>query len=210
MTTVLAVTVPWHVLRPAFTGHTVAHLGAGMAAPLLGVLARPVTLALRVASAAVRRRLVRVVQSRTAAVLVFPPVAALVDVGGLGVLYRAPLPADVHHSTWVLVHLFAAGTLFTYAVLGLDPVRHRAGFSLRAGTLLAGAAGHAVLARGLWAAGPPGSAYAAGDLRLASQLMYYGGDVVEVLLAAVLAHQWYRAEGRALARERRDLARHGV
>jgi putative membrane protein len=33
--------------------------------------------------------------------------------------------------------------------------------------------------------------------------MYYGGDLVEIGLAAVVALQWYAAGGRALARAQR-------
>jgi putative membrane protein len=45
--------------------------------------------------------------------------------------------------------------------------------------------------------------YALADLHLASQVMYYGGDVVEIALATVLAHQWYRLGSRELARQLR-------
>ncbi|GAA2265839.1 membrane protein [Streptomyces ruber] len=197
---VCAVEVPWGTWLPPFTAHTAAHLGAGMAAPLLVVLARPGTLVLRTAPVPVRRGLLSLTRTRPVRFLVLPPVAALFDIGGLWVLYRVPLPAGVHHSPLLYVHLFAAGTLFTFSVLALDPLRHRPGLPLRAGTLLAAAAAHAVLAKSLYAAGPPGTAYAAADLRLASQLMYYGGDVVEIALAVVVAYQWYRAEGRALRR----------
>ncbi len=199
---VCSVEVPWGTYLPPFTAHTVAHLGAGMVAPLLVVVARPVTLALRTVPVAVRRGLVSLTRARVVRFLVLPPVAAVIDVGGLWLLYRAPLPAGVHHSPLLYPHLFAAGTLFTFSVLALDPLRHRPGLPLRAGTLLVAAAAHAVLAKSLWAAGPPGTAYAAADLRMASQLMYYGGDLVEIALAVVVAHQWYRAEGRALRRVR--------
>ncbi|WP_206439542.1 cytochrome c oxidase assembly protein [Streptomyces scabichelini] len=199
-TLVCSVAVPWNAYLPPFAGHMARHLGAGMAAPLLVVLARPVTLALRAVPVAVRRTLVSVTRSRLVAVLAFPPVAAVIDVGGLWLLYRARLPHGVHESPWLYVHLFAAGTLFTFSVLALDPLRHRAGLPLRAGTLLAAAATHAVLAKSLYVAGPPGTAYTAADLHLASQVMYYGGDVVEIGLALVMAHQWYRAQGRALTR----------
>ncbi|GGZ15316.1 cytochrome c oxidase assembly protein [Streptomyces poonensis] len=200
---VCSVAVPWGSYLPPFTAHTVAHLGAGMVAPLLVVLARPVTLALRTVPVAVRRGLVALTGTGAVRFLVLPPVAAVIDVGGLWLLYRAPLPAGVHHSPLLYAHLFTAGTLFAFSVLALDPLRHRPGLPLRAGTLLAAAAAHSVLARSLWAAGPPGTAYTAADLHLASQLMYYGGDLVEIAAAVVMAHQWYRAEGRALYRYRR-------
>ena len=49
--------------------------------------------------------------------------------------------------------------------------------------------------------GPPGTSFAAADLRAGAQLMYYGGDVVEVFLALVLAVQWYATTGRRRARQ---------
>ena len=36
-----------------------------------------------------------------------------------------------------------------------------------------------------------------------AELMYYGGTVIEVALAAVVMAQWYLVSGRALARTRR-------
>ncbi|GAB2842648.1 hypothetical protein GCM10027074_06410 [Streptomyces deserti] len=199
-TLVAAFAVRWEAWLPPFTAHMAAHLTAGMAAPVPVVLARPVTLALRTLPVPGRRALVSLTRSRPVTALVLPPVAAAVDIGGLWLLYRAPLPSAVHHSPLLYVHLFAAGSLFTFALLALDPVRHRPGFALRAATLLAAAAAHAVLAKSLWATGPPGQEYAPADLHLASQVMYYGGDLVEIVLAVLLATQWYRAQGRALAR----------
>ncbi|AXE85687.1 cytochrome c oxidase assembly protein [Streptomyces sp. Go-475] len=195
---VAAFAVPWEAWLPPFTAHTAAHVTAGMVAPLPFVLARPVTLALRALPRPARRVLVSSTRSGPVTALVFPPVAAALDVGGLWLLYRGPLPPSLHHSPLLLLHLFLAGLLFTFALLAVDPVRHRPGFALRAGTLLAAAAAHAVLAKGLWATGPPGTAYAPADLHLASQLMYYGGDAVEIALALLLASQWYRAQGRSL------------
>ncbi|MFH8494735.1 cytochrome c oxidase assembly protein [Streptomyces coeruleorubidus] len=199
---VAAFAVPWDSWLPPFTAHMAAHLTAGMAAPIPVVLSRPVTLALRVLPLPARRALVSLTRSRLVTALVFPPVAAALDIGGLWFLYRAPLPPSLHHSPLLLLHLFLAGTLFTFALLAVDPVRHRPGFAVRAGTLLAAAAAHAVLAKSLWATGPPGTAFTPADLRLASQLMYYGGDAVEIALALLPASQWYRAQGRSLRSHR--------
>jgi putative membrane protein len=57
-----------------------------------------------------------------------------------------------------------------------------------------------VLAKGLYGSPPPGTSFATHDLRTGAQLMYYGGDLVEVALAVALAVQWYGARGRAHAR----------
>jgi putative membrane protein len=199
---VAAFAVPWESWLPSFTAHTAAHLTAGMAAPLPIVLARPVTLALRTLPVPGRRALVSLTRTRLVAALVFPPVAATLDIGGLWLLHRAPVPPSWHHSPFLVLHFFAAGALFTFALLAVDPIRHRPGFALRAGTLAAAAAAHAVLAKSLWATGPPGTNHSPADLHLASQLMYYGGDAVEIALAVVLASQWYRAQGRSFRAHR--------
>jgi putative membrane protein len=192
-----------------FTAHMVQHLVTGMAAPLLLVLARPLTLVLRSLNpGAVRRGLLSVAHSRVAAALLFPPLAALADVGGLWLLYRTGLFAATRQDPWVhaLVHLhvLAAGVWFTFAVCQLDPVRRRRSLAVRGATLLAAGAAHAVLAKTLYAAGPPGTAFTAADLHTGSQVMYYGGDLVEVALATVLAASWYAAAGRAWRRRQRS------
>ncbi|WP_344604770.1 cytochrome c oxidase assembly protein, partial [Streptomyces glaucus] len=207
--------VAWAVLGEPpggpFTAHTARHLAAGMAAPLLLVLARPLTLALRsLPPGRPRRALLAAAHTRYAAVLLFPPVAALVDAGGLWLLYRTGLLAATHHRPLlhaaVHLHVFAAGLLFAFAVCRLDPVRRRSGTAVRGAALLAAGAAHAVLAKSLYAAPPPGTAFTATDLHTGARLMYYGGDLAETALAVTLAVQWYAATGRAHARRRRRAA----
>ncbi|MFC8130258.1 cytochrome c oxidase assembly protein [Streptomyces sp. NPDC057302] len=203
---IASLAAPWHGWPP-FTGHMVTHLGIGMIAPLLFVLGRPVTLALRALPVRPRQRLLSCVRSRAAALLVWPPVAALLHVAGLWAVYRTPLLAAGHHRPWlhalVGAHLLTSGLLLAFAVLAVDPLRHRAGFALRGGCLLAASAAHGILAKSLYATGPPGTTYAVADLHGASYVMYYGGDVVGIALAVLLGHQWYAAGGRALVRARR-------
>jgi putative membrane protein len=191
-----------------FTAHMLQHLVVGMAVPLLLVLARPLTLALRtLPTGGVRRGLLAILHSRVATVLLFPPLAALMDAGGLWVLYRTGLFADVRDRPWlhaaVHTHILAAGILFTVATCQLDPLRRRYSLALRAAALVAASASHAVLARSLYSTAPPGTDLATGDVHAAAELMYYGGDLIEIALAAVLAVGWYNAAGRAQARVRR-------
>ncbi|MFK8906928.1 cytochrome c oxidase assembly protein [Streptomyces sp. YS-3] len=186
-----------------FTAHMVQHLVIGMVAPLLMVLGRPVTLALRALPAGrARRGLLAVVRSRPLGPLFLPPVAAVLDVGGLWLLYRTGLFARLHDHPWlhaaVSTHVLAAGLLFTFTLCQLDPVRHRYGLPLRAATLVAAATAHAVLAKTLYGTSPPGTAFPAHDLARAAEAMYYGGDLVEIALAVVLARRWYTAAGRLL------------
>ncbi|MFZ4178198.1 cytochrome c oxidase assembly protein [Streptomyces griseoincarnatus] len=202
--------VVWGLTGPVpggpFTAHAGRHLLTAMAGPALLTVARPLTLVLRLLPPGrPRRGLLRMAHSSVAGWLLFPPVAAAVDLGGLWLLYRTELWAAAHRHPLLggllELHMLLAGLLFALAVCRLGPVRGRCGLPLRAVTLLAAGAAHAVLAKSLYVAGPPGTVFAAADLRAGAQLMYYGGDAVEVFLALVLAVQWYAATGRRRARQ---------
>lgn len=194
----------------AFTVHMIQHTIVGMTAPVFFALARPITLALRALPPGRRRRaLLKVVHSRAASIVVFPPLAALLDVGGLWLLYRTGLFTAVHDKPilhgLVYTHVFAAGLLFAIAVTQLEPVGRRYSFGLRVASLVLAAAAHDVLSKYLYATPPPGAGrmFDAADLHLGAQVMYYGGDVTEVMLALTIAWQWYGAAGRAHARTSR-------
>ncbi|MEU0662211.1 cytochrome c oxidase assembly protein [Streptomyces lavendulocolor] len=185
-----------------FTAHMAQHLVVGMAAPLLLVLARPLTLLLRgTPPGPVRRALRALLGSRPAGWLAVPPVAALLDVGGLWLLYRTGLFAATGQSgvarAVVHTHVLLAGTLFTLAVCQTEPVRRRWGLALRGGALLVAGAAHATLAKSLYASPPPGTSFDPADLHTGARLMYYGGDLVEVALAVVVAGQWFTRPVRA-------------
>ncbi|HUQ59471.1 cytochrome c oxidase assembly protein [Lentzea sp.] len=193
-----------------FTAHMAQHLVLAMIAPVLVVPARPLTLLVRVVPTGPRRALLAVAHSTPATVLVFPPLAALLDVGGLWLLYRTPLFAATHHQPLVHaavhLHVVVSGLLFTFAVCRLDPMRHRWSPAWRATALLAAGAAHAVLAKTLYATPPPGTAFTTADLHQGAQLMYYGGDLAELALATIIAVQWYTATGRARAHRQRRAA----
>ena len=89
--------------RP-FTAHMVRHLMVGMAAPLLLVIGRPLTLARRaLAPGRARRGLLPLTHSRPVGLLVFPPLAGLLDAGGLWLLYRTQLFPESAHGRKVSV-----------------------------------------------------------------------------------------------------------
>lgn len=184
-----------------FTGHMIQHLVLGMGAPLLLVVARPLTLALRaLPPGRVRGSLTTLMHLSPARWLVFPPLAALLDVGGLWLLYRTGLfAAMAHHPLLHAVahaHLLAAGLLFTFAVCQLDPVRHRWSVVVRGTTLLAAGAAHGGLAKTLHSLPPPGTDFTTADLHSGAQLMYYGGDAAGAALAVVLGVGWSATRGR--------------
>jgi putative membrane protein len=179
----------------AFVGHMAAHLMLGMLAPLLLVLAAPGTLALRSLAVVPARRLSAVLRSGPVRVLTHPIPAALLTVGGLWLLYATPLYEAVHVDPLLLtaahLHVFAAGYLFVFSVAGQDPAPHRPSFAVRAIVLVAAIAAHSVLAKYLYAHPPAG--VSAADAAAGSQLMYYGGDVLELALIVALGAAWYRS-----------------
>lgn len=175
--------------------HMAGHLLLGMVAPLLLVLARPVTLALRTLPLASARRLSRVLRSAPLRVLGDPFVAVGLNAAGLWLLYGTGLLTAMAHSpglhALVSVHVLLTGWLATAAVLALDPAPHRRGVVARAVALAAGAAAHDVLAKTLYAHPPAGTVRAEDG----AELMYNGGTVVHLAVAAVLWRQWYVSRG---------------
>ena len=184
-------------------GHMVQHLMLGMLGPTALVMGAPVTLLLGSTAPRVGRAVARVLRSRPFHVASHPVSAAVLHVGGLFALYLTPLYAAsvehgvVHHL--VHVHFLAAGYLFAWAIAGPDPAPRRPGTATRAAVLVLAAGAHSYLGKLLYArAGelPPGAGHGAGEMEVAAQWMYYGGDVAELLLAAALFATWYRHAGR--------------
>jgi putative membrane protein len=182
-------------------GHMAQHLLIGMLAPLGLVLGAPMTLLLRTLAPPAARRVTRVLVSRPLQVLSHPATALVLNIGGMYVLYLTPLYAAtltsplLHHL--VHFHFLAAGYLFVWSILaGPDPAPHAPGMWVRLGVLFVSMAAHATLGKlmygFLW---PRGTHHGTEEIQAAAQLMYYGGDLAEVLLVVALFAMWYRARG---------------
>lgn len=187
-------------------GDVVAHMGAhllvGMVAPVLLVVAAPVTLALRSLHVTRARRLSALLRSWPARFLTLPPIAGVMNVGSMWLLYRTPLYNEMQAvmlvHLLVMMHLLVAGYLFTVAIIPTDPAPHRTGYPMRLVVLVAAIAAHNVLAKSLYAQPPAGAGLDEGQQ--AALLMYYGGGVVEIVIIVRLCAQWYRDAGRDLTR----------
>jgi cytochrome c oxidase assembly factor CtaG len=112
-----------------FSVHVAQHMLLTMVAAPLLALGAPITLALRVARGNTRRRMVRVLHSPPLRVLGHPLVAWVLFTLTLYGLYfsplfdltlRQPLVHDLVH-----LHFLAAGLLFWWPLVGLDPSRWR-------------------------------------------------------------------------------------
>ncbi|MFI9821541.1 cytochrome c oxidase assembly protein [Streptomyces sp. NPDC052013] len=177
-----------------FRGHMAQHLLVGMYAPLLLVLAAPVTLLLRTLPASSARRLTTALHSRPARLLTHPVVALLLSTGSLAVLYFTPLhtTATGHPAGhWLLLaHFLLSGCLFAHAIAGPDPAPGRPGVPARLVCLGFAIAGHAVVSQLMYGGYWVDVHAPAAQVRGGAELMYYGGDLAELLLAAALVTTW--------------------
>jgi cytochrome c oxidase assembly factor CtaG len=112
-----------------FSVHVTQHMVLTMVAAPLLALGAPITLALRVSRGRTRRRMTRVLHSPPLRVIGHPLVAWVLFTMSLYALYfsplfdltlRQPLVHDAVH-----LHFLAAGLLFWWPLVGLDPSRWR-------------------------------------------------------------------------------------
>lgn len=186
-----------------FRVHMVGHVLLGMLAPLLMVLAAPMTLALQVLPAGRARVLARALRASPVVVLTHPVTAALLNIGGLSLLYRTGLydastQQPLVHAA-VHAHVLLAGYLFTFSRVGPDPAPHRPGLGVRAGVLVVAVAAHNVLAKLLYAEPPIG--VGPEQAAAAAQVMYYAGAPIEIALFILLGKEWFVRDGRRRGRE---------
>lgn len=178
-----------------FTAHMLGHLLLGMLAPLLMALAAPMTLFLRALKVNQARRLTGLMKSGPVRVLSNPVTAALLNVGGLWVLYTTDLYGAMHQNILlhavIHLHVFLAGYLFTVSMIYIDPAPHRTSFVYRAVVLVLALGGHGILSKYIYAYPPNG--VPADQAENGGMLMYYGGDVIDIVLIFILCLQWYRA-----------------
>ena len=194
------------------TAHMAGHVLLGMLAPLLLVLGAPVTLALRALPVHAARGLSRLLRGRPLRFLTVPAVAAVLDVGGLWLLYGTPLleRAQAYPLAYAALqaHVLLAGYLFTAVLVGPDPLPHRRSTRHLLAVLVLALAAHDVLAKRLYAAAAaPGDVL---DEQRGAMVMYYGGDAVDLLLAVLVCARWYRSGQRQLDLERPRARPQGV
>lgn len=185
-----------------FRGHMAQHMLIGMYAPLALVLAAPVTLLLRTLPASTARQVTAALHSRPVQVATHPATALALSTGSLGALYFTPLynTASSHPAAhWLMhAHLLASGCLFAHAIAGPDPAPARPGVRARLVYLGVAIAAHALIAQALYGGFFVDIRAPIDQVQQAAQIMYYGGDIAELLLAGALVATW-RPERRAKA-----------
>lgn len=185
----------------SLSGHMWQHLLLGMYAPIPIALAMPGTLLLRRVPVNVARALVGLLATRPVRFLVHPLTAAVLDIGGMYVLYLTPLFEMSRHNeflhAFIHVHFFVSGYLFTWSIAGADPAPHRPSLKTRLVVLFLAGAAHANLGKLMYAyAHPRGTGFAVEEIETAAKLMYYGGDIAEIALAVMLFALWFRMDRR--------------
>ncbi|AKD05244.1 cytochrome c oxidase assembly protein [Pontibacter korlensis] len=180
-------------------GHMVQHLLIGMFAPIGLVFGMPVTLALKTLPKYTSRGITTVLGSNLFHVVGHPVTAFLLNIGGMFVLYLTP----VYNTTLTSpslhfllhFHFLAAGYLFTWSIAGPDPAPRRPGFTLRVTVIFISIAAHAYLSKLMYARLlPVNSPHSAEQIQSAAQIMYYGGDLSELLLVIALFSAWYQKQ----------------
>src|SRR3954454_1654658 len=206
-----------------FTDHMVQHMILSMVAPVFLALGAPVTLALRVLRPAPRKVVLGVIHSRVARFFTWTPISWAHFVLLPFVLYHTQWYAATleHDGLHELLHLqiLAAGSLFFWPLLGLDPVPGRISYPGRMLVTFLSLPFHAILGLSImlqtsliagdyyrelarpWGPSLSADQYAGGGVLWAS------GDLVGLLFFSALFFQWQRAEGRTAAREDRRLDR---
>ncbi|MBY0596397.1 cytochrome c oxidase assembly protein [Bacillus bingmayongensis] len=178
-----------------FTVHMLGHLLLGMLAPIFMVLAAPMTLFLRTLNVKTARRLSRVLKSRPLQTLSNPIVTTLLNLGGLWILYTTNLYSTMHQNIllylFIHLHVFIAGYLFTISMIYIDLASHRYSYIYRSIVLIIALASHGILSKYIYAHPPTGVVTVQAEI--GGMLMYYGGDLIDIILIFILCLQWFRA-----------------
>ncbi|WP_406496991.1 cytochrome c oxidase assembly protein [Streptomyces sp. NBC_00846] len=183
-----------------FRGHMAQHMLIGMYAPLALVLGAPVTLLLRTLPTARARALTGVLHSRPARALAHPVTALVLSTGTLAVLYFTPLyNATMNQPVlhWLMhAHFLLSGCLFVWVIAGPDPAPARPGVPTRLVVLGIAVAAHATISQLIYGGFLIDIHAPIGQVQGGAEIMYYGGDIAELLLAAALVATWRPARNR--------------
>ena len=196
-----------------FSAHSAQHVLLGMAAPTLLALGAPVTLVLQASGRPLRVVILKVLHSGPARLLAHPVVVWLLFGGTLVALYAGPLleqslRSDLVH-TAVHLHVVAAGALFCWVAIGVDPTPHRLPSGARVAFVFLAVPVHAVVGlllvstRSLLAGGwyaerpPPWLGDVLADQRTGAGILWAAGEVLGLLLTGIALAQWMRADERA-------------
>lgn len=209
--------------RVLFSVPAIQHMVLQMIAPVGLVLGAPVSLALRALPLLWRARLLAVLHSRWGRLVAHPAMAFALFAITQFAFYYTPLYRLSLTDAWVHdvlhLHFVAAGFLFYWALLGIDPSPHRVRFSFKLLLVVGMGPVHILLgipimmARSLFAAdfylaldrgwGPAPLA----DQHVGGAILWGFGDIAAIALVGAFVLQWFRSDERTARRTDRQLDR---
>ena len=177
------------------------HLLLGMLAPIALVLGAPATLAISTLPKQASKVLSSLLNSIFFHILSHPITALVLNIGGMYVLYLTPLYNNLQNNPALLhavhFHFLLAGYLFTWSMIGPDPAPRRPKLTTRGFILFLSIAAHAFLSKLMYAFNyPKNSIHSKAEIQEAAKIMYYGGDLTELLIIIALFAIWYNKKGK--------------
>ncbi|TDC64772.1 copper resistance protein CopD [Actinomadura sp. GC306] len=209
-----------------FSVHMAQHMVLNMLTPIFLVVGAPVTLALRALKPArirgdrgPREWLTAVLHSRYVALVAHPAVATIIFVVSIFALYFTPLfeAAMRNHLGHIamMVHFLAAGSLFFWVLLGVDPAPRKLPYPARLLLLFVTMPFHAffgialmnmsqALAPGWYAAvDPPWGTTVLHDQHTGGAIAWAFGEIPTFIVLLFLGFQWYTDDQRQARRQDR-------
>lgn len=209
-----------------FSVHMAQHMVLGMLTPIFLVLGGPVTLALRALKPSAvrgdrgpREWITAVLHSRVTAFYANPAIATLLFVGSTYVLYFTPLFESAMRShighIVMMVHFLAAGTLFFWVIIGVDPSPNRLPPTGRLLVLFVTMPFHAFFGIALMSISEPIAAgwYAAlrhpwgssllSDQHTGGSIAWAFGEIPTFIVLVALVFQWFMEDERSAKRRDR-------
>jgi putative copper resistance protein D len=196
-----------------FSAHVGQHVLIGVAAPLLVALGAPITLALQASSRSTQVRLLRVLHSHPVKGLTHPLAGFALFGLTIFALYFSPLYElslrNVYVHELVHVHFLLVGSVFFWAVIGLDPIAWRIPYGSRLLLVLLIVPFHAFLGLALYSSNTPlaaryyadtprpAGANALSDQHTGAGVMWLVGDAIGLIAGTVVLAQWMAHEDRA-------------
>ncbi|SDK33146.1 cytochrome c oxidase assembly protein [Lacicoccus qingdaonensis] len=178
-----------------FIAHMAGHLLLGMLAPIFLACSKPMTLLLRALPTEYAKKVSRLLNTNYAKMITNPFVASVLNIGGLFLIYQTGLYVWMHVSIllFIIVHLhvFLAGYLFTISLIYVDVTSHRYAYWYRAIALVVALGFHKALSKLIYQSPP--AMVPVDEGRSGAMLMYYGGDIVDLILIVILCFHWYKS-----------------
>ena len=216
----------------SFSAHMIQHMMLSMLAPIFLVLGAPITLALRSLPAtpptdqrSAREWITATLQSRFSTFVTHPICVLIIFTVGLYGLYFTSLFSTLmaSHTGHVAmsIHFLAAGMLFSYTVIGVDPAPRRIPHWARLILILVALSLHAFFALAIMqSASPIGDAWYSTvtppwlidplhDTYVGGGFAWAFGEVPTLFLVVIVAIQWSRSDTRLARQQDRAADRDG-